>query len=100
MLTVKADRVTLRGLTLRGSGESHDALDGAIMAEGSGLVIEGNVVEDVLFGISLHKSTDSIVRSNRIRSPPVDSADRCDGLRLWYSTGNRMRTTTSRRFAT
>jgi nitrous oxidase accessory protein len=90
VLTVKADRVTLRGLTLRGSGDSHDALDGGIMAEGSELLIENNVIEDVLFGISLHKVTDSIVRANRIRSRPVDSADRGDGVRLWYSTGNRI----------
>ena len=90
VLTIKADRVTLRGLTLRGSGDSHDAIDGAIMAEGKELLIENNVLEDVLFGISLHKTTDSIVRGNRIRSRPVDSAERGDGMRLWYSTGNRI----------
>jgi nitrous oxidase accessory protein len=90
VLTVKADRVTLRGLTLRGSGESHDQLDGGIMAEGSNLLIENNVIEDVLFGISLHKTTDSVVRNNRIRSRAFDAADRGDGLRLWYSTGNRI----------
>ncbi|MGB8241097.1 MAG: NosD domain-containing protein, partial [Azonexus sp.] len=90
VLTVKADRVTLRGLTLRGSGDSHDALDGGVMAEGTQLLIENNVIEDVLFGISLHRTTDSIVRGNRIRSRAVESADRGDGLRLWYSTGNRI----------
>ena len=90
VLTIKADRVTVRGLILRGSGGSHDSIDGGIMAEGNHLLIENNVVEDVLFGISLHKTNDSIVRGNRIRSRPVDSADRGDGLRLWYSTGNRI----------
>ena len=90
VLTVKADRVILRGLTLRGSGDSHDQLDSGIMAEGSELLIENNVIEDVLFGISLHRTTDSVVRGNRIRSRPVDSADRGDGLRLWYSSGNRI----------
>lgn len=90
VLTVKADHVTLRGLTLRNSGDSHDKLDGGLMAEGNELLIEDNVIEDVLFGISLHKTNDSIVRRNRIRSRPVDSADRGDGLRLWYSTGNRI----------
>ena len=90
VLTIKANKVTLRGLTLRGSGDSHDALDGGIMAEGRHLLIENNAIEDVLFGISLHKVTDSIVRANRIRSRAVDSADRGDGLRLWYSTGNRI----------
>ena len=88
VLTVHASNVTLRGLTLRGSGGSHDALDGGLMVEGDNNLIENNVVEDVLFGISLHKTRDSVLRGNRIRSRPVDSADRGDGIRLWYSTGN------------
>ena len=68
VLTIKANRVTIRGLTLRASGDSHDAIDGAIMVtEGNGLLIENNVIEDVLFGISLHRTTDSVVRHNRIR---------------------------------
>jgi len=90
VLTIKANKVTLRGLTLRGSGDSHDALDSGIMAEGRELLIENNVIEDVLFGVSLHRTTDSVVRGNRIRSRAVDPADRGDGLRLWYSTGNRI----------
>lgn len=90
VLTIKSDKVTVRGLVIRDSGDSHDAIDGGIMAEGNGLLIENNVIENVLFGISLHKSNDSIVRGNRIRSRPVDSADRGDGIRLWYSTGNRI----------
>ena len=90
VLTVKADHVTLRGLILRGSGDSHDAIDGGIMAEGNELLIEDNVMEDVLFGISLHRTNDSVVRNNRIRSRGIDSADRGDGLRLWYSTRNRI----------
>ncbi len=90
VLTVKADRVTLRGLTLRGSGDSHDQLDSGLMAEGSELLIENNVIDDVLFGMSLHRTTDSLVRGNRIRSRAVDSADRGDGLRLWYSSHNRI----------
>jgi nitrous oxidase accessory protein len=91
VLTIKADHVTIRGLTLRNSGDSHDAIDGGIMvSEGKELLIEDNIIENVLFGISLHRTTDSIVRRNRIRSRPVDSAERGDGLRLWYSTGNRI----------
>ena len=90
VLTIHADDVTLRGLNLRGSGDSHDALDGGIMAEGNRLLFEDNRIDDVLFGISLHRSTDSIIRRNRIRSRPVDSADRGDGIRLWYSMYNRI----------
>ena len=90
VLTVKANNVTLRGLTLLGSGGSHDKIDGGLMVEGNNLLIENNVIEDVLFGISLHKTNHSIVRNNRIRSRPDDSADRGDGLRLWYSMRNRI----------
>jgi len=88
VLTVRASGVTLRGLTLKNSGHSHDALDGGLMVEGNHNLIENNVVEDVLFGISLHRSNDSVVRGNRIRSLAVDAAERGDGIRLWYSTGN------------
>ena len=42
VLTIKSDHVTLRGLTLRGSGDSHDAIDGGLMAEGNHLLIENN----------------------------------------------------------
>jgi len=88
VLTIKADDVSVRGLILRGSGASHDAIDGGMMASGERLRIEDNVVEDVLFGISLHEARHSIVRHNRIRSRPFDQADRGDGIRIWYSTDN------------
>ena len=90
VITIKADQVTLRGLHIRGSGDSHDAIDGAIMAEGEALLIENNIIDNVLFGISLHRVNASTVRNNRIRSRGADSADRGDGLRLWYSNNNRL----------
>lgn len=90
ILYIQADDVTVRGLTLRNSGQSHDAIDGGIMAEGHRLRIENNRIENVLFGISLHKSEDSLIRANHIRSLPVDAADRGDGVRLWYSRHNRI----------
>jgi len=90
VLTIRSDDVSVRGFHLRASGDSHDAIDGGIMAEGNRLRIEDNRIDDVLFGISLHRSRDSVIRNNRIRSRPVDSAERGDGLRLWYSSGNRI----------
>lgn len=90
VVTIKADHVTLRGLSLRNSGDSHDKIDGGIMAEGRELLIENNILEDVLFGISLHRTNDSMVRRNRIRSRPVPSADRGDAIRIWYSSYNRI----------
>ncbi|RIX42000.1 MAG: nitrous oxide reductase family maturation protein NosD [Rhodocyclales bacterium GT-UBC] len=90
VITIKSDQVTLRGLNLRNSGDSHDKIDGGIMAEGRQLLIEDNTLENVLFGISLHRTNDSIVRHNRIRSRPVPSADRGDAIRIWYSSYNRI----------
>ena len=88
VLTVQASDVTLRGLHLRGSGGSHDALDAGAMLTGERLLFENNRVDDVLFGVLLHGVNDSVVRDNRIRSRPVDAADRGDGLRVWNGSYN------------
>lgn len=88
VLTVKADDVSLRGLYLRASGDSHDAIDSGLHVEGQRLLIENNRIDDTLFGIVLHSTGDSIVRNNRIRSKAFAAADRGDGLRLWNSSGN------------
>lgn len=90
VLTVHADDVTIRGLHLQGSGDSHDGLDGGAMLQGNRIVFENNVVDDVLFGVMLHGVTDSRIANNRIRSRPGDSAERGDGLRVWNSSGNRI----------
>lgn len=90
VLVVRTSDAVVRGLRIVGSGESHDAIDSGIVIEGQRNRIENNVVEDVLFGIVLHQANDNLVAGNRIRSKPWDIADRGDGLRLWYSMGNRI----------
>lgn len=90
VLTVRTSGAVVRGLRIIRSGESHDRVDSGIIVEGNGNRIENNIVEDVLFGITLHQANDNLVAGNRIRSKPWDIADRGDGLRLWYSTGNRI----------
>ncbi len=88
VLALKADGATLRGLRIVNSGESHDRIDSGLLIEGSNNLIEDNIVENVLFGITLHRSNDNVLRHNRIRSMPWDIADRGDGIRLWYSLNN------------
>ena len=88
VLTVKASDVTLRGLRFTGSGGSHDALDAGVVLSGNHIVFENNVVDDVLFGVLLHDVHDSRISANRIRSRPIDAAERGDGLRIWNSTYN------------
>lgn len=88
VLTVNASGAVVRGLILRGSGNSHDRLDAAITVTGSGNRIEGNRMDDVLFGIILHGSDHNQVVGNQVRSRGEDSADRGDGLRLWNASYN------------
>jgi hypothetical protein len=65
VLSVAASGVTLRGLRLTGSGESHDSVDAGILVEGDDHRIEDNVIEDVLFGIHLKQ----VNRSRVSRQP-------------------------------
>lgn len=90
VLTIKTNSVVIRNLRIVHSGESHDRIDSGIFVEGNLNRIESNRVEDVLFGITLHRANNNVIASNTIRSKPWDIADRGDGLRLWYSTGNRI----------
>jgi nitrous oxidase accessory protein len=55
VLSVAANGVTLRGLRIAGSGESHDGVDAGILLEGDDHRVEDNVIEDVLFGIHLKR---------------------------------------------
>ncbi|MEZ5615280.1 MAG: nitrous oxide reductase family maturation protein NosD [Rhodocyclaceae bacterium] len=87
---LQADGAVLRGLTLRGSGDSHDTDDSCLDVRGHRNVIERLVVEDCLFGIDLKQSNGNIVRGNRISSKPLPLGVRGDGLRLWYSRDNRV----------
>ena len=91
VLTLRTSGASLRGLHITRSGGSHDAIDsGLLIDSGSDNVIEGNTIDDVLFGITLQRANDNRIIGNRIRSRPDEPADRGDGIRLWYSMGNRV----------
>ncbi|MCB1886100.1 MAG: nitrous oxide reductase family maturation protein NosD [Rhodocyclaceae bacterium] len=90
VLRVEANGATVRGLRIRASGDSHDRIDAGIVVEGSGNVIEGNDLDDVLFGIVVHNGERNLLRDNRIRSRGADTADRGDGIRLWNAAHNRI----------
>jgi nitrous oxidase accessory protein len=79
---------TLRGMHLKGSGESHDSDDTCLNVRGDHHVIEGNVIDDCLFGIDLKQANHNVIRQNRISSKPFELGVRGDGLRLWYSNHN------------
>lgn len=88
VLSVAANGVTLRGLRVSGSGESHDGVDAGILLEGDDHRVEDNVIEDVLFGIHLKQVNRSRIAGNRVTGKRLDVGMRGDAIRLWYSRHN------------
>lgn len=85
IVEIGAPDVTIRGFTLRNTGIDLDAEDAAIRVSAPRAHIEDNQLEDVLFGIDLRESPNSIVRNNTIGGKKLDIARRGDTLRLWRS---------------
>lgn len=76
---------TIRGLTLRNSGSDLDQEHAGIMVRADSVVVEGNRLEDILFGIYVKEGDHAVIRDNRISGKPRPLGVRGDGIRLWYS---------------
>ena len=90
VFVLETDGATLRGVHLKGSGDSHDTDDACLNVRGHRNTLQNLVIDDCLFGIDLKQSNENIVKGNRIRSKPFELGVRGDGLRLWYSMKNRI----------
>jgi nitrous oxidase accessory protein len=90
VLSVNANGVTLRGLRLRGSGDSHDRIDAGILLQGDEHRVENNELEDVLFGIHLKGVNRSLIKGNRVSGKPLSTGLRGDSLRVWNSHHNQI----------
>lgn len=90
VLAVAGREVTVRGLRLTGSGDSHDRVDAGILVEGDDHRIEDNVLDDVLFGIHLRQANHARIERNRVTGKDLPLAMRGDALRLWYSRLNHI----------
>lgn len=87
VVEVDAAGVTLRGFTIRGSGSNVTGEDAGVRVLAGGATIEGNTIEDTLFGIDLRESPDSRIIGNAVRCKALDAERRGDGIRLWWSHG-------------
>lgn len=85
VIRIAAPRVTIRGLTVRNSGESLDQENSGITVEAPYAVVEGNRLEETLFGVYLRRADGSIVRKNTITSKRLPVPRRGDPVRVWYS---------------
>lgn len=87
IVEITAEHVTVRGFVVRHTGDDLDKENAAIRATAGHATIDGNRLEDVLFGIDLRDAPGSVVRGNSIGGKALDIARRGDGLRLWRSDG-------------
>ena len=97
-MLITAPNATLRGFVVRGSGDSLDREDTGIKVAAPFAVIEGNRIEDALFGIYFEQASDGVIRNNVIHGMDLPVSRRGDGLKIWYSPrttveGNLMRDT-------
>lgn len=94
---VSGEGVTLRGLAITGSGDSHDSVDAGVLVEGRNHRIEDNRIGEVLFGIHLRGAGDSLIRANRVIGKDHTLGMRGDAIRVWNGTGNRIESNEFRR---
>ena len=88
VLTIKADGVSVRGLRLTGSGNSHDGMDAGVLIQANRALVEQNVIDDVLFGIHIQQGDGNVLRDNDISSKREVSSLRGEGVRIWYGHEN------------
>jgi nitrous oxidase accessory protein len=85
VINVDASDVTLEGLVIRGSGDSLDRENAGVYVTAPRVRILDNRLEDVLFGVFLYQSPDSVVAGNIVVGKDLYVARRGDAIRLWES---------------
>ena len=90
-ITVAADDVVIRGLTVTGSGSALATMDSGIFVNKSGnrALVEGNRIEGNLFGVYFWGPKDAVMRDNTVigmTSHHVNS--RGNGVSLWNTPGS------------
>lgn len=90
VLTVTADDVTLRGLTVQNSGPRNEEIDAGIkVVKGvARTLIEGNLLRDNLHGIDFHGAIDGTARRNTILGrQDAHMIARGNGFYVWNAPG-------------
>jgi nitrous oxidase accessory protein len=85
VVSISAPDVVLRGFVVRGSGRSLDQENSGVVVEATNVVVQGNRLEETLFGIYLKRASGSVIRGNEIEGIALDLPRRGDAIRVWYS---------------
>ncbi|MCP5072313.1 MAG: nitrous oxide reductase family maturation protein NosD [Rhodobacteraceae bacterium] len=90
VITVMAHDVTVRGLTITGSGSSHQDIDAGVKLTKSARrpVVKNNVLLGNLYGVDIHGARDALVVGNRIEGRRDHRMnDRGNGVYVWNAPG-------------
>ncbi|MFA6760373.1 MAG: nitrous oxide reductase family maturation protein NosD [Sulfuricurvum sp.] len=89
VVTINSSFVTLKNLTIVGSGDRHEKIDAGVLLEGvEQCEVSHCTIDDCLFGIDVIMTKNSIIANNTITSKKLDLGLRGDGIRLWYAHDN------------
>lgn len=90
VITVTGTDITVRGLTLTGSGSDHDAIDSGVQIKRTAarVLIEDNAILGNLYGVDVHGPRDATVRGNRILGRSDHHMNsRGNGVYVWNAPG-------------
>lgn len=93
VITVTAPDVSIRGLTIRGSGIDVPEMDSAVLVRQSAsrTDVEDNRLEGNLFGVYLHGAADSLVRGNTVVGRnDLRMSESGNGVSIWNAPGARI----------
>ena len=93
VIRVIAENVTIRDLTVIGSGSGGNGLDAGITLSKTahGAVVEGNRLLGNLIGVDVHGAKDSLVANNLIEGRQLGRMnDRGNGIYIWNAPGTRV----------
>jgi nitrous oxidase accessory protein len=93
VVTVLAPGAVVRGLTIRGSGRSLEAMDAGVFVQKSatGAIVEENRIEGNLYGIYLHGAENAVARNNEIIGIDVGRVNEAgNGVSVWNAPGAKV----------
>ena len=89
IIQITASNVTLKNLTIQGSGERLENKDAAIkISNAKEVMIDSCTIQDSLYGIEMEMVTDSKISNNQISSKDFDISFKGDAMKLYYSHNN------------
>ena len=90
VITITGSDITVRGLTLIGSGSDHDAIDSGVQISRTAarVLVEDNDILGNLYGVDVHGPKDATVRGNRIVGRTDHHMNsRGNGVYVWNAPG-------------